>query len=72
MSGKGDMLRDVEVGTRYLIQYMALQLELESEPGPVTSGGLVDRPRGLDGGGLNYDGGGDGDGNGYVDAVFRH
>ena len=72
MSGKGDMLRDVEVGNRYLIQYMAPQLELESDPGPVTSGGSVDRPRGLDGGGLNYDGGGDGDGNGYVDAVFRH
>ena len=39
MRGEGGVLRDVEEGTRYLIQYLGLQLELESEPGRKRGGG---------------------------------
>ena len=63
MRGKGGVLRDVEAGTRSLIRYLALQLELKLDPGPATRWGSEKRPGGWDGGGLNYDGGGDGDGN---------
>ena len=70
MRGKGGVLRDVETGVRYLIRYLAPQLELESDPGPATRGGLAERPGGWDGGGLNDDEGSDGDGD--ADAMARH
>ena len=40
MRAKGDVLRDVEAGTKYLIQYLDLQLEFELYPGPATRGGV--------------------------------
>ena len=45
-------------------------MELESYPGPATKGGSAEQPGGWDRGGLNDDGGGDGD----VDAntMARH
>ena len=39
MMGKGDVLKYVEAGTRSLIQYLAPQLEIESDPGTATRGG---------------------------------
>ena len=71
MRGEGDGLMDVEEGTRSLIRYLAPQLELESEPGPVTRGGSAERPGGWDRGGLNDYGGGDGNDNGDVNAMAR-
>ena len=55
------VLRDVDVGTRSLIRYLAPQLELESYLGPAMMGMLAERPGGWDGGSQNDDGGGNGD-----------
>ena len=60
MRGEGKVLRDVEAETKSLIRYLAPQLEFESEPGPAMRVGSAERPGLWEGGGLNYDGGGDG------------
>ena len=69
MRGKGGVLRDLNAGTRPPIGYLAPQLELKSDLGPATRGGSVERPGGWDGGGLNDDGGGNG--NSDADAMSR-
>ena len=70
MRGERDVPRDVEAGTIYLIQCLVPQLELESDLRMATRGGLAERPGEWDGGRLNDDGGGDG--NGADDAMARH
>ena len=69
--GIGDVLRNVEAGTRSLIRYLAPQLELESDLVMENSGGLAERPKGWNRGRLNDDGGGDGDCDDNANAIIR-